>query len=86
MGVVTCCLIASASGPFLFLNIFFASDFPSDGLAEGLRDQLCLVEFESVYADFERGAAFRRHVGRNKLWLRELSSDQITCGGRRLQR
>src|SRR5215467_10738055 len=37
---------------------FNSSDFPSDGLAERLRDHLCLVEVQSVHADLERGAAF----------------------------
>jgi hypothetical protein len=39
------------------LNFPF-SEFPSDGLAEALRDQLCLVDVESVYADLECGASF----------------------------
>ena len=38
-----------------------SSDFPSDGLAERLRDRLRLVDVESVYADLESGAAFLDH-------------------------
>jgi hypothetical protein len=34
------------------------SDFPSDSLAERLRDRLRLVDLESVDADFESGVAF----------------------------
>jgi len=34
------------------------SDLPSNGLAERLRDQLRLVELESIDADLEGGAAF----------------------------